>query len=102
MALIPPPRHLRDPSFLTKALEYRTARMLFTLSLRLRKHRQTLGAFHVRDRGGGRYEGSIDLMGGSPGSFPRERRSTVVAGVTERVRPHVVSNKLGVHLGLAH
>eukprot|EP00197_Chlamydomonas_leiostraca_P012961 CAMPEP_0202866722 /NCGR_PEP_ID=MMETSP1391-20130828/8326_1 /ASSEMBLY_ACC=CAM_ASM_000867 /TAXON_ID=1034604 /ORGANISM="Chlamydomonas leiostraca, Strain SAG 11-49" /LENGTH=696 /DNA_ID=CAMNT_0049546701 /DNA_START=100 /DNA_END=2190 /DNA_ORIENTATION=- len=41
------PRHLRDPSFLTKALEYRTARMLFTLSLRLRKHTPRLGAFQA-------------------------------------------------------
>lgn len=40
-------RHLRDPAFLAKALEYRTARMLFTLSLRLRKHGQRLGAFHA-------------------------------------------------------
>jgi hypothetical protein len=39
------PRHLRDPGFLTRALEYRTARMLFTLSLRLRKHTPRLGAF---------------------------------------------------------
>ncbi|GIL60959.1 hypothetical protein Vafri_15757 [Volvox africanus] len=41
------PRHLRDPAFLSKALEYRTARMLFTLSLRLRKHGPRLGAFHA-------------------------------------------------------
>ncbi|KAG2487507.1 hypothetical protein HYH03_013925 [Edaphochlamys debaryana] len=41
------PRHLRDPAFLAKALEYRTARMLFTLSLRLRKHGPRLGAFHA-------------------------------------------------------
>eukprot|EP00195_Chlamydomonas_chlamydogama_P012817 CAMPEP_0202892802 /NCGR_PEP_ID=MMETSP1392-20130828/2490_1 /ASSEMBLY_ACC=CAM_ASM_000868 /TAXON_ID=225041 /ORGANISM="Chlamydomonas chlamydogama, Strain SAG 11-48b" /LENGTH=662 /DNA_ID=CAMNT_0049576893 /DNA_START=125 /DNA_END=2113 /DNA_ORIENTATION=+ len=40
-------RHLRDPAFLTKALEYRTARMLFTLSMRLRKHTPKLGAFHA-------------------------------------------------------
>ncbi|GAX78643.1 hypothetical protein CEUSTIGMA_g6081.t1 [Chlamydomonas eustigma] len=40
-------RHLRDPVFLTSALEYRTARTLFTLSLRLRKHRAKLGAFHA-------------------------------------------------------
>ncbi|PNW83293.1 hypothetical protein CHLRE_05g232002v5 [Chlamydomonas reinhardtii] len=41
------PRHLRDPAFLAKALEYRTARMLFTLSLRLRKAGPRLGAFHA-------------------------------------------------------
>ncbi|GFR51630.1 hypothetical protein Agub_g14059 [Astrephomene gubernaculifera] len=41
------PRHLRDPAFLAKALEYRTARMLFTLSLRLRKHGPKLGSFHA-------------------------------------------------------
>lgn len=40
-------RHLRDPTFLHSALEYRTARMLFTLSLRLRKHSSRLGSFHA-------------------------------------------------------
>ncbi|KAF5836725.1 putative acyl-coenzyme A oxidase 2 peroxisomal precursor [Dunaliella salina] len=40
-------RHLRDPSFLASALEYRTARMLFTLSLRLRKHTPRVGSFEA-------------------------------------------------------
>lgn len=41
------PRHLRDPAFLTKALEYRTARMLFTLTMRLRQYTPKLGSFHA-------------------------------------------------------
>lgn len=40
-------RHLRDPVFLTKALDYRTARLLFTLSLRLRTHTPRLGSFNA-------------------------------------------------------
>ena len=43
-------KHLRDPVYLTRTLEYRTARMLFTLSLRLRKHTPRLGAFHAWNR----------------------------------------------------
>jgi acyl-CoA oxidase len=37
------PRHLRDPAFLSRALRYRAARMLFTLQLRLRNLRVRLG-----------------------------------------------------------
>lgn len=40
-------RHLRDPTFLMKAMRYRTGRLLFTLTLRLRKHRASLGSFHA-------------------------------------------------------
>eukprot|EP00199_Chlamydomonas_sp_CCMP681_P001411 CAMPEP_0119115636 /NCGR_PEP_ID=MMETSP1180-20130426/51673_1 /TAXON_ID=3052 ORGANISM="Chlamydomonas cf sp, Strain CCMP681" /NCGR_SAMPLE_ID=MMETSP1180 /ASSEMBLY_ACC=CAM_ASM_000741 /LENGTH=643 /DNA_ID=CAMNT_0007104711 /DNA_START=72 /DNA_END=2003 /DNA_ORIENTATION=- len=40
-------RHLRDPAFLSKALEHRTAHLLFTLAMRLRKHTPKLGAFHA-------------------------------------------------------
>jgi len=38
-------RHLRDPAFLRGALRYRTARLLFTLQLRIRHLRGTLGDF---------------------------------------------------------
>lgn len=41
------PKHLRDPNFLTKALDYRTSRLLFTLSLRLRTHTPRLGSFEA-------------------------------------------------------
>ena len=45
----PPPsadvHHLRDPAFLTRALRYRTARLLHTLAARLRKHSRRLGEF---------------------------------------------------------
>ncbi len=43
-------RHLRDPSFLAAALEHRTARTLFTLARRLRKHTRPLGAFEAWNR----------------------------------------------------
>ena len=39
--------HLRDPAFLTRALRYRTARLLHTLAARLRKHSRRLGEFHA-------------------------------------------------------
>ncbi|PSC71176.1 acyl-coenzyme A oxidase peroxisomal [Micractinium conductrix] len=39
------PSHLRDPSFLVRALRYRTARLLHTLAARLRKHSRRLGDF---------------------------------------------------------
>lgn len=41
------PRHLRDPEFLKRAMRHRTGRMLFTLSLRLRKHAAAVGPFHA-------------------------------------------------------
>lgn len=44
------PRHLRDPSFLKKALRYRVARLLHTVALRLRKHTKRLGSFHAWNR----------------------------------------------------
>ena len=43
--LPPDPSHLRDPSFLVRALRYRTARLLHTLAARLRKHSRRLGDF---------------------------------------------------------
>ncbi|MEW5307894.1 MAG: hypothetical protein WDW38_007735 [Sanguina aurantia] len=42
--------HLREPTFLASALDYRTARTLFTLSLRLRKHSAAMGSFHAWNR----------------------------------------------------
>lgn len=41
------PAKLRDPAFLDRALRYRTARLLQTAALRLRKHTARLGAFHA-------------------------------------------------------
>lgn len=41
------PGRLRDPEFLRRALRHRTGRMLFTLSLRLRKHVAKVGPFHA-------------------------------------------------------
>ncbi|KAK9811518.1 hypothetical protein WJX72_005162 [[Myrmecia] bisecta] len=40
-------RHLRDPAFLVRSLRYRTARLLHTAALRLRKHTRRLGSFHA-------------------------------------------------------
>ncbi|PRW59741.1 acyl-coenzyme A oxidase peroxisomal isoform B [Chlorella sorokiniana] len=37
--------HLRDPTFLVRALRYRSARLLHTLAARLRKHSRRLGEF---------------------------------------------------------
>ena len=42
--------HLRDPAFLLAALRYRSARLLHTAALRLRKHTRTLGAFAAWNR----------------------------------------------------
>eukprot|EP00899_Mesostigma_viride_P005704 jgi/Mesvir1/15134/Mv14767-RA.1 len=42
--------HLRDHGFLLHALEYRTAKLLHTVALRLRKHTQRLGSFHGWNR----------------------------------------------------
>jgi acyl-CoA oxidase len=39
------PVHLRDPGFLSRALRYRTARLLHTLAARLRKHTRRRGEF---------------------------------------------------------
>ena len=41
------PAHLRDPAFLTRALRYRTARLLHTLAARLRKHSRRQGEFYA-------------------------------------------------------
>ncbi|KAL3157409.1 hypothetical protein ABBQ32_011884 [Trebouxia sp. C0010 RCD-2024] len=41
------PSHLRDPAFLVKTLRYRTARLLHTVAMRLRKHTRKLGAFQA-------------------------------------------------------
>ena len=39
--------HLRDPNFLLSALRYRTARLLHTVALRLRKHTRAQGQFQA-------------------------------------------------------
>jgi acyl-CoA oxidase len=42
--------HLRDPRFLLDAFQYRTARLLHTAALRLRKHSKRLGSFGAWNR----------------------------------------------------
>lgn len=42
--------HLRDPQFQLDAFRYRTSRLLHSVSLRLRKHSKTLGAFGAWNR----------------------------------------------------
>ncbi|XP_002991925.2 acyl-coenzyme A oxidase, peroxisomal [Selaginella moellendorffii] len=42
--------HLRDPNFQLDAFQYRTARLLHTAALRLRKHSQRLGSFGAWNR----------------------------------------------------